>query len=112
MPQASFYSSAKWRKTRDEFVRLHKWCAVCKTLGFFTPIHDVDHKIAMAKGGAPFDHKNLEGLCKSHHSQKTVFIDAGLGNKSGKLLVTTGADGFPVRIEQPRSIVRVPKKFT
>lgn len=111
MPQSPFYSSAKWRKTRDEQLRRFPGCMVCKSVGFFTKAIEVDHVRAMANGGAPFDHANLRSLCKSHHSQKTIMVD-GQHADSGKLLVTTGEDGFPIHIEQPRSITRVPKKFT
>jgi len=86
-------------------------CGVCKSVGFFTKAIEVDHIRSMRDGGAPFDHKNLRSLCKRHHSQKTIMVD-GQHSGSGKLLVTTGADGFPIHIEQPRSIVRAPKKFT
>ena len=112
MPQNPFYSSAKWRATRDAYKAKHRWCCVCKRLGFHTPIAEVDHVISLREGGAPFDEKNLQGLCKKHHAQKTCYVDGGLGKTGGKLLVTTGADGFPVAIEKPRSIVRGPKKFT
>ena len=79
-------------------------------VGFRVKATEVDHIVAMAVGGAPFDQKNLRSLCKSHHSQKTAIID-GLHRTKAKPLVTTGVDGWPVHIEQPRTVIRGPKKF-
>lgn len=110
MPQSPFYSSPKWRKTREEHLRRFPGCVVCKAVGFFTRAIEVDHVISMRNGGAPFDHANLRSLCKSHHSQKTIMLD-GAHKASGKLLVTTGPDGYPVHIEKPQETVRVLKRF-
>jgi hypothetical protein len=41
------------------------------------PAKHVDHWIALAKGGAPYDEGNLVSLCHSHHSRKTALEQAG-----------------------------------
>lgn len=110
MPQSPFYSSAKWRSARAAYLAKNPYCVVCSRLQIKTRATEVDHIIAMAKGGAPFDSKNLRGLCKQHHSQKTILID-GQHSGSGKNLVTTGVDGWPVHVEVPRSVKRDPKKY-
>lgn len=111
MPQSPFYSSAKWRKTRATHLALHPYCVVCERIGFKTKAIDVDHKLAMAKGGAPFDKHNLQSLCKKHHGQKTIYGPEGQHAKFGKVLVTTGEDGYPIHIENVRNINRGPQKF-
>jgi 5-methylcytosine-specific restriction protein A len=37
----------------------------------------VDHKVALAAGGEKYDEGNLQGLCHSCHSRKTVACDGG-----------------------------------
>lgn len=59
---------------------------------------EVDHRLAINQGGHPFDPRNLRSLCRKHHSQKTIMLD-GMHRDSGKKLVTTGPDGWPVEIE-------------
>jgi len=31
----------------------------------------IDHIVSREDGGAPFDHANLQSLCKPHHNAKT-----------------------------------------
>lgn len=42
------------------------------------PATDVDHKVPVSAGGAPFDPDNLQSLCHSHHSQKTALDKQGI----------------------------------
>lgn len=63
---------------------------------------EVDHKVTIMAGGHPFDQRNLRSLCKSHHSQKTIMLD-GQHRGSGKCLVTTGPDGWPIAVEGNRN---------
>jgi 5-methylcytosine-specific restriction protein A len=95
MPHDSFYNSAKWRKTRAEFLGRFPWCETCARVGIRTRAQEVDHRKSLRSGGAPFDHANLCGLCKTHHSQKTIYVD-GQHKHVGKQLVVTGPDGFPL----------------
>lgn len=109
MPQAPFYQSTKWRSTRASFLHLHPDCFVCAMLGFSRRATEVDHKRSLALGGAPFDHKNLQGMCKPHHSQKTALGDQP--GRASRAIATTGLDGYPVHIEKPRTQIAKPKKY-
>jgi 5-methylcytosine-specific restriction endonuclease McrA len=62
------YASARWRALRRQVLAEQPWCA---TAGCMELTHDVDHKVALQDGGAPFDRDNVWGLCKRHHSSKT-----------------------------------------
>lgn len=98
MPHDPFYGSAMWRKARATQLRTHPYCEVCLALQMYVRGTEVDHRRAIMAGGHPFDPRNLRTLCKSHHSQKTIMID-GQHRDSGKPLVTTGPDGWPIAIE-------------
>jgi len=63
-----------WRTIRDKHLREYPWCAVCGETGT-----DVDHIVTRKQGGAD-DDANLQTLCHSHHSEKTVRQDGGFGN--------------------------------
>ncbi len=67
-------------------------------LGIATRATEVDHRRSIVSGGAPFDPANLCSMCKSHHSQKTSLLD-GLHRDSGKPLVITGPDGWPISVQ-------------
>lgn len=95
MPHEPFYNSVKWRKTRTEYLARHPWCDTCARIGIRTRAQEVDHRKSMRSGGAPFADNNLRGLCKSHHSQKTIYVD-GQHKHVGNQLVVTGPDGFPL----------------
>lgn len=46
------------------------------------PATDVDHITRIEEGGDPWDETNLQGLCHSHHSQKTA-RETGFGGRHG-----------------------------
>ena len=58
----------RWRKLRLMVLRSQPVCAV---EGCTQAAVDVDHIIPKRDGGLD-DLDNLQGLCKSHHSQKTA----------------------------------------
>lgn len=63
----------KWRRIRAQFIKKHPECAICGE-----PTQEVDHIIPLSNGGSNrWD--NLQPLCKTHHSQKTVYLDGGFG---------------------------------
>lgn len=110
MPRAPFYQTEKWRKTRLAYLATHPYCFVCAHIGFKVKATQVDHKRTLATGGAPFDFANLQGMCHTHHSQKTASLDSRYRG-SRVALVTTGPDGYPVHIEKPSTRNAKPKKY-
>ena len=63
------YDSA-WYRLRNDFVRAHPTCCVP---GCGQPTEEVDHKIPVRqRPDLRLDWSNLQPLCKSHHSKKTV----------------------------------------
>ncbi len=64
-----FYSQSAWRRTRQQVLMDNPWCTVA---GCTNPATDVDHKTPRNEGGADYDRKNLQGLCRKHHSEKTA----------------------------------------
>jgi 5-methylcytosine-specific restriction endonuclease McrA len=99
MPHDPFYSSKLWRDTRAKYLRLNPYCCVCARIGLQVRAVEVDHTTAIRAGGHPTNPANLRGLCRTHHSQKTIMVD-GMHRNSGIDLITTGPDGFPIHKER------------
>jgi 5-methylcytosine-specific restriction protein A len=66
-----FYASAQWIRVRDAHRALEPLCRECRSVGKLTQVEIVDHIIPREDGGAPFDHANLQSLCRTHHNAKT-----------------------------------------
>jgi len=97
MADDNFYTSFKWRQTRAQYLAAHPLCIICLAIGMKTPAVDLDHIRPIRRGGSPYDPANLQSLCKTHHSQKTIGRDGGGGRKSQtRDYIVTGADGFPI----------------
>ena len=62
-----FYSSPAWRNKRHEFLTEHPLCITCGK-----PAEIVDHIIPIRQGGAPLEDRNLQPLCWSCHSRKSI----------------------------------------
>jgi 5-methylcytosine-specific restriction enzyme A len=65
-----------WAKLRLLVLHEEPLCCVCGA-----PATDVDHIIALARGGDN-SRGNLQALCKSCHSVKTLRDDGGWGKKA------------------------------
>jgi len=63
-----------WGRLRAWVLARRPLCAVCGG-----PATDVDHIIPRERGGLDSP-TNLQGLCHSHHSQKTAREDGGFGH--------------------------------
>jgi len=61
-----------WKRLRLWFLRRNPLCLHCKEQGELTPATEVDHIKPINDGGDRLDHMNLQALCKSCHSRKTV----------------------------------------
>lgn len=65
------YSTWRWKKLRREKVAINPICEHCEKNDIATPVEEVDHIIEIEDGGAIWDIKNLQSLCKRHHIIKT-----------------------------------------
>ena len=59
-----------WRKLQRMVLAREPLCRVCRARGIVTPATQVDHVVPLSSGG-PNTMANLQGLCATHHSQKT-----------------------------------------
>jgi len=64
---------ALWRRNRARFLKYHPVCECCGK-----PATEPHHRIPRRRGGRD-TWDNLEALCHSCHSRKTVLDDGGLG---------------------------------
>jgi 5-methylcytosine-specific restriction enzyme A len=77
-----WYNSARWRKMRAGYFARHPLCV--DPYRVHAPgvalATDLDHKVPHKEDFVLFwDHDNLQGLCHSCHSTKTVKEDGGFG---------------------------------
>lgn len=79
------YSTARWQKLRRYKLSLNPLCEHCLLERRTTPAQHVDHIKAIKQGGCPWDMDNLQSLCASCHTRKTVVVDIG------------GAERLPVK---------------
>jgi 5-methylcytosine-specific restriction protein A len=68
-----------WQKLRLMVLREEPLCRVCGEAGLVVPAVDVDHAIALRRGGTN-ERSNLVPMCHACHSAKTIREDGGLGN--------------------------------
>lgn len=62
----SVYDSARWQRLRARTLREEPRCRACGRPG-----EHVDHVIALSAGGAPYDRRNVQTLCRACHTAKT-----------------------------------------
>lgn len=63
-----------WRKGRLAYLRDNPLCVHCLREGVTEPATQVDHVLALAKGGDD-EEGNYQALCARHHSIKTARED-------------------------------------
>lgn len=68
----------KWKRLRFWFLKQHPLCCKCGAAG-----NDVDHIKPLADGGTN-EITNLQTLCRSCHSRKTVKQDGGFGKTKNR----------------------------
>ena len=91
------YSSKPWRNLRDAVLSENPLCVHCKEQGRVTAAQEVDHIEPITHGGDPWDWDNLQPLCKSCHSRKTLNE-----KRHGNTYVGgCGPDGWPTDPRHP-----------
>ena len=76
-----FYISHEWKKLRRNFLIEHPFCEECHRQGRLTKATVVDHIIPIRQGGPALDEGNLQALCASCHSRKSVDEGSRYGKK-------------------------------
>lgn len=75
------YSTIAWKKKRKRWLSKNPFCQwpMPDDQPCNKPASTVDHKKALADGGAD-DESNYQSLCTPHHSHKTARFDGGFGH--------------------------------
>ncbi len=96
----AIYSSRRWRKARAAFLLTHPFCCLCATIGLSVAAEDVDHVVRIEDGGAPWEERNFQAMCHSHHSIKTRADTSGkpmhVGPPRPARLKGATIDGMPI----------------
>lgn len=71
-PNMAFYNSSAWRQLRKNYIMNHPICKICNDNGILQEGHHVDHIQPISQGGARLDPNNLQTLCITCHSRKTI----------------------------------------
>jgi 5-methylcytosine-specific restriction protein A len=61
-----------WQQIRKVVITRDVICQTCKANGKVVPGCDVDHIVPVSEGGSKYNLDNLQLLCRSCHSQKTM----------------------------------------
>lgn len=95
-------NSATWRRLRDRVLARDPICQECYKRDYITPATDADHI-----NGDPSDNsmRNLQGLCHSCHSRKTMRERHGI-------VETWGCDvrGLPLNPDHPWNLEQKSKQ--
>jgi len=78
---ASFYHSSAWRKKRADYLIEHPFCVECNRSGRLTKATVVDHVIPIRMGGELLEDSNLQALCASCHTRKSIKEGSRFGKK-------------------------------
>jgi len=71
-PKPRIYDLARWDAVRISVFRVEPWCKACELEGKYTRSMEIDHIVPIEAGGDPWARTNLQALCKSCHSRKTL----------------------------------------
>lgn len=81
-PSREFYNSKEWKKKRADFLIEHPFCEECRREGRLTAATVVDHITPIRMGGAELDDNNLQALCASCHTKKSILEGSRFGRRS------------------------------
>ena len=77
----NFYKTPEWRYARKKQLEAHPFCEECLKVGKRTKATMVDHIVPIKQGGDKFAPSNLQSLCWSCHSRKSVEEGSRFGKK-------------------------------
>ena len=78
----TFYRTPRWIETRKRKLQISPFCEECYKRGTVVTGKIVDHIIPIKDGGEPYDMNNLQTLCWSCHSRKSVIEGSRFGRKT------------------------------
>lgn len=78
----TFYKTQQWRDIRQRKLQISPLCEECKKNGTLVVGKIVDHIVPIKQGGDPYDFENLQTLCWSCHSRKSVLEGSRFGRKN------------------------------
>ena len=67
-----YYDTPRWKTLRKVKLARDPLCEICRQNGGLIEASHVDHIIEISDGGDPYDLDNLQSLCISCHSSKTL----------------------------------------
>ena len=68
----AFYNTSQWKAVRTMKMNRNPFCEICQSHGRSEKAFFIDHIKEIADGGASLDMENLQSLCHSCHSRKTL----------------------------------------
>lgn len=77
----NFYNTPRWREIRKLKLTTTPFCEECRKNGTIIKATMVDHITPIKQGGNAFDLDNLQSLCWSCHSRKSVLEGSRFGSK-------------------------------
>lgn len=91
------YNTKLWKSIRKTKLYRDPICQQCEADGRTEAATDVDHVLAISKGGEPWSMSNLRSLCHSCHSRKTRHVDQlGKAAVPRRAIKGCGTDGLPL----------------
>ena len=76
-----FYVSKQWKNKRLNYLIEHPFCEQCQKEGRLVKAQMVDHIVPIKQGGSLLDDNNLQALCNSCHSRKSVNEGSSFGKR-------------------------------
>lgn len=77
----TFYNTPRWRETKKRKLTISPFCEECRKNGTIVKATMVDHITPIKQGGDAFALDNLQSLCWSCHSRKSVEEGSRFGRK-------------------------------
>lgn len=88
----SWYSTAKWKLARTNFLKANPWCVMCKAAHISRRSYIVDHiKPHRGDENLFWSQSNWQALCKPCHDGAKAAYE-----RSGKIRQQIGLDGWVV----------------